>query len=120
MVFWEGSHGTRKTTSNDAHYDLFFGHQDPRIERNKLYPLYEVIVIAILAVIALAQGREDIERYAKAKRAWLSRFLKLEHGIPHHDVYRRVISRIAPEEIEQCFMNWVRAIKREYEREVAD
>jgi hypothetical protein len=87
---------------------------------NKLYPLYDVIVITILAVIALARGWDDIERYAKAKRAWLSRFLKLEHGIPHHDVYRRVISRIAPEEIERCFMNWVRAIRREYEREVAD
>jgi hypothetical protein len=79
--------------------------RDPRIERNKLYPLYEVIVITILAVIALARGREDIERYAKAKKAWLGRFLKLEHGIPHHDVYRRVISRIAPEEIEEYFMN---------------
>jgi hypothetical protein len=30
--------------------------RDPRIERNKLYPLYEVIVITILAVIAMAQG----------------------------------------------------------------
>jgi hypothetical protein len=31
-----------------------------------------------------------------------------------------MISRIAPEEIEGCFMNCVRAIKREHEREVAD
>ncbi|MDR2136496.1 MAG: transposase family protein [Treponema sp.] len=30
--------------------------RDPRITRNKLYPLYEGIVITILAVIALAQG----------------------------------------------------------------
>jgi hypothetical protein len=67
--------------------------RDPRIERSKLYPLYEVIVITILAVIALAQGWEDIERYAKAKKAWLSRFLKLEHGIPHHNLYQRVISQ---------------------------
>jgi hypothetical protein len=41
------------------------------------YPLYEVILITILAVIALAQGWEDIERYGKAKEAWLRRFLKL-------------------------------------------
>ena len=41
--------------------------RDPRIERNKLYPLYEVIVVTILAVIALARGWEDIERYGKAK-----------------------------------------------------
>jgi hypothetical protein len=35
----------------------------------------------------------------------------LRNGIPHHEVYRRVISRIAPEEIERRFMDWVRAIK---------
>jgi hypothetical protein len=86
--------------------------QDPRIERNKLYPLEEVIVIA------MAQGWEDIERYARAKEAWLRRFLPLEQGIPPHDVYRRVLIRIRPEEIEACFMNWVRAIKKEYEREI--
>ncbi|MDR0399748.1 MAG: ISAs1 family transposase, partial [Treponema sp.] len=92
--------------------------QDPRVERNKLYPLHEVIAITILAIIAMAQGWEDIERYGKAKRAWLGKFLSLEHRIPHHDVYRRVMGRIKPEEIEQCFMNWVRAVKKEYEREI--
>jgi hypothetical protein len=28
------------------------------------------------------------------------------------------MSRIKPEEIECCFMNWVRAVKKEYEREI--
>jgi hypothetical protein len=92
--------------------------RDPRIERNKVYPLHEVIVITILAVIAMAQGWEDIERYGKAKQAWLRKFLSLEHGIPHHDVYRRVMSRIKPEEIECYFMNWVLVVKKEYEREI--
>lgn len=92
--------------------------RDPRVERNKLYPLHEVIVITILAVIAMAQGWEDIQGYAKAKENWLRRFLPLEHGIPHHDVYRRVMTRLDPSEIEACFMNWVRAIKREYKREI--
>jgi hypothetical protein len=43
--------------------------QDPRIERNKLYPLEEVIVITILSTVAMAQGWEDIEQYARAKEA---------------------------------------------------
>jgi hypothetical protein len=43
--------------------------RDPRVERNKLYPLYEIIVITIRAVIARAQGWEDIERYVKAEEA---------------------------------------------------
>jgi hypothetical protein len=50
---------------------------------NKLYPLYEVIGITIPAIIAMARGWEDIERYTKAKKARLSRFLKPGHGIPY-------------------------------------
>jgi predicted transposase YbfD/YdcC len=92
--------------------------KDPRIERKKLYPLIEVIVITLLAVMAFAQGWEDIERFGKAKKAWLSKFLKLEHGIPKHDVYRRVFCVLNPKEIERCFMNWVRAVKNNYDREV--
>jgi hypothetical protein len=48
--------------------------RDPRVEWNKLYPLDEVIIITILAVIALAQGWEDIERYVKAKKDWLGQY----------------------------------------------
>jgi hypothetical protein len=92
--------------------------QDPRIERNKLYPLEEVIIITILATIAMARGWEDIERYARAKEAWLRRFLPLKQGIPPHDVYRREMIRIRPSETEACFMNRVRAIKKDYEREI--
>jgi predicted transposase YbfD/YdcC len=91
---------------------------DPRVERNKLYPLIEVIVITLLAVMAFAKGWEDIQRYGKAKRKWLSKFLELKEGIPPHDVYRRVFSRLNPAEIEKCFMNWVRDIKKDYEREL--
>jgi hypothetical protein len=42
----------------------------------------------------------------------------MEHGIPRHDVYRRVMSRIKPEKIEHCFMNRARAVRNEYEREI--
>jgi hypothetical protein len=46
----------------------FFKHiQDPRVERNKAYPLLEVMVITLLAVKASAEGWEDIEKYGKAK-----------------------------------------------------
>ena len=92
--------------------------KDPRIERKKKYPLIEVIVITLLATMAFAQGWEDIERFGKAKKAWLSKFLKLEHGIPPHDVYRRVFCVLKPKEVERCFMNWVRAVKQNYDREV--
>ena len=91
---------------------------DPRKEINRKYPLNEIIVITILAVLSFAKGWEDIERYGKAKRRWLSKFLELKKGIPKHDVYRRVFNVLKPELIEACFMNWVRAIKQNTPREV--
>ena len=35
--------------------------EDPRIERKKLYPLTEVILIALLAVMSGGEGWEDME-----------------------------------------------------------
>ena len=98
--------------------DFFRTIKDPRIERNKVYPLIEVIVITLLAVMAFAEGWEDIEKYGKAKEKWLKKFLPLQNGIPKHDVYRRVFIRLKPEAITSCFMEWVRAIKRDVTREV--
>jgi predicted transposase YbfD/YdcC len=98
--------------------DYFKDIKDPRIERNKAYPLIEVIVITILAVMAFAEGWEDIETYGLAKQAWLKKFLPLVNGIPKHDVYRRVFCRLHPAAIEQCFMAWVRDIKQDIDREV--
>jgi predicted transposase YbfD/YdcC len=98
--------------------DYFKDIKDPRIERNKAYPLIEVIVITILAVMAFAEGWEDIETYGLAKQAWLKKFLPLRNGIPKHDVYRRVFNRLQPTAIEQCFMAWVRDIKQDITREI--
>ena len=98
--------------------DFFNTIKDPRIDRKKCYPLIEVIVIRLLAVMAFAKGREDIELYGNTKKAWLKQFLSLENGIPKHDVYRRVFNRLNPQDIERCFMAWVRAIKQDKEREV--
>jgi hypothetical protein len=47
--------------------DFFKNIKDPRVERNKAYSLIEVIVITLLAVMAFAEGWEDIEKYGKAR-----------------------------------------------------
>jgi IS1 family transposase len=65
--------------------------------------------------MASAEGWKDIETYGKAKEGWLKKFLPLEQGIPKHDVCRRVFTRLKPETVSSCFMEWVRAIKRDIE-----
>jgi predicted transposase YbfD/YdcC len=98
----------------------YFSHiEDPRREtKNKKYPLIEVIVIAFLAVMSGADGWESMERYGVMRKKWLGRFLALAEGIPKHDVYRRVLYAIRSELLEACFMNWVRDIKQDIQREV--
>lgn len=83
---------------------------DPRIERSKEHLLIDIIAIAILAVISGADGWIGIETYGKAKYEWLKEFLELPNGIPSHDTFSRVFARLAPEEFEKCFQNWLNSI----------
>jgi len=68
--------------------------------------LIDIIVMAILAVIAGAKGWEDIENYAISKQDWLAEFLTLPNGIPGHDTFRRVSSGSQPQ-VLSCFQRWV-------------
>ena len=41
---------------------------DFRVERNKLYPLPEILLLVVCAVLSGAEGWEAIEEFGKAKR----------------------------------------------------
>jgi len=57
--------------------------EDPRSSVNILHPLGSVLVIAIMAVLAGANGPTAIARWANMKAELLSRLLSLPHGVPH-------------------------------------
>jgi hypothetical protein len=40
----------------------------------------------------------------------LRRFLELANGIPSHDTFNRVLSRLDVNAWQQCFINWVNAV----------
>ena len=83
---------------------------EPRINRTRAHLLIDIIAIAILAVISGAEGWVGIETYGKAKYEWLKEFLELPNGIPSHDTFSRVFSRINTSEFQQCFSSWVNSI----------
>ena len=86
--------------------------QDPRIERTKRHELLDIVVIAICGVICGADSWVDIEMFGKSKQDWLKRFLNLANGIPSHDTFGRVFSRLDPESFQSCFMDWVLTISQ--------
>ncbi len=80
---------------------------DPRSTVNRLHCLGGVIVIAICAVIANADGPTAIAHWAKLNEAWLREHLQLPNGIPGKDTFRRVLSMIDPAAFQQCFTEWL-------------
>jgi predicted transposase YbfD/YdcC len=86
---------------------LFADMDDPRVVGRCTYPLTEVVIIAICAVLCGAETWTEVEEFGKSKRAWLRKFLKLELGIPSHDTFRRVFSLLPAEDFETRFRQWV-------------
>ena len=92
--------------------DYFATLTDPRCPDapNSRHQLMDILLIAVCAVICGADGWEDIEEYGTSQAQWFATFLDLPHGIPSHDTFRRVLSRLDPEELTQCFIAWTEAL----------
>jgi hypothetical protein len=85
--------------------------EDPRSPVNLLHPLDSVIVIAIMAVLAGANGPTAIAKWAKIKTEVLLKLLDLPHGIPRKDVFRRVLATLKPDAFQACFTMWLTALR---------
>src|SRR3954453_21288425 len=90
---------------------------DPR-RRKVEHLLTDILVIAVIAVIACAESWEDIELYGRSKQAWLKTFLALPNGIPSHDTFRRDFMLLDPDAFEGCFARWAQSLTSKVEREV--
>jgi predicted transposase YbfD/YdcC len=84
---------------------VFRGLLDPRAA-NALHPLPEVLFIALAAILCGAEGPSDMERFGKSKEGLLRQILRLEHGIPSHDTFGRVLQALDPRKFEQVFLRF--------------
>lgn len=87
--------------------EYFADLDDFRVERTKLYPLAEIVAIAICAVIGGAESWVQVEVFGNAKKEWFARFLRLENGIPSHDTFGRVFTLLDPRRLQEAFRDWV-------------
>ena len=87
--------------------------EDPRSSVNRKHPLVSVVVIAIMAVLAGANGPTAIAKWAALKEDFLIAALSLPAGVPRKDVFRRVLMALRPEAFRACFVSWLTSLRAE-------
>jgi len=98
-----------------SHLDEIVRHfqelEDPRSTVNLQHPMASVVVIALMAVLAGANGPIAIAKWARLKEEFLLKTLNLPHGVPSKDVFRRVLMALRPAAFQACFANWLRSLR---------
>ncbi|MEM6846200.1 MAG: ISAs1 family transposase [Bacteroidota bacterium] len=84
--------------------------EDPRVDRNKLHNLPDILMISLCACICGAEDYEDFHLYGKKKIALLSQFLSLPHGIPSSATFRRVFNAMDPGAFSSVLSQWTQAV----------
>ena len=79
---------------------------DPRQQGKVVYPLDEILLLSLVAVLAGADGFADIARFGKKKLDFLRRLRPFAKGTPSHDQLGDVFAMLDPEAFRRCFVAW--------------
>src|SRR5271166_3379376 len=80
---------------------------DPRTGNAALHDFYELLMIALCAVLCGGQGATHMARFAAAKEPFLRGFLKLENGLPSHDTFSRLFRLLDPDRFRAAFQRFM-------------
>ena len=80
-------------------------------QRGKIrYPLPEVLLLCLLAVLAGAETITDIARFGEKKLNVLRRFRPFAAGTPAHDHLGDILATLDAKAFQRCFVAWVAAL----------
>ena len=83
---------------------------DPRQRGKIMYPLDEVLLLTLLAVLAGADSFVEIARFGEKKRDLLRRFRPFRDGTPSHDHLGDIFAALDAEQFQRCFVSWVSSL----------
>src|SRR3546814_1699199 len=75
-----------------------------------MYPVEEILLLAVLVVVAGAETFVDIARFGKKKLDVLLRFRPFAAGTPSHDHLGDIFATLDAEQFQQCFVKWVASL----------
>ena len=80
---------------------------DPRQAVKVIYPLAEVLLLTLCAIVAGAETFTDIALFGEEKLSVLRRFLPFAPGTPPHDRLGTIFAALDPEAFHTRFAAWV-------------
>src|SRR5499425_3544824 len=84
--------------------------EDPRQAGKVIYPLDEILLLCLLAVLGGAETFVDIARFGEKKIDLLRRFRPFVHGTPAHDHLGDIFAVLDAAAFQRCFVAWVAAV----------
>ena len=82
---------------------------DPR-RRDPVYPLLNVVVMTLCAVVSGADDFVAIAAWSRKNQTWLARYLDMSAGVPSHDRFNAIFAALNPREFETCLLSWITAL----------
>jgi predicted transposase YbfD/YdcC len=93
--------------------------RDPRAA-NASYPLLEILLVALAAVLCGAKSCTDMSDFGRRKIDLLRQFVPLEKGVPSHDVFSDVFRMLDPQAFERVFRGFVAAFAKFHGLDLSD
>ena len=83
--------------------------KDPRQQGKVSYPLDEILLLCLFAVLAGAECFTEIALFGVKKRDFLRRFRPFKDGTPDHGHLGDILAVLDAEQFQRCFVAWVAA-----------
>jgi len=90
--------------------DHFADLEDPRQLGKVVYPLDEILLLSLLAVLAGAETFTGIAEFGKEKLDLLRRLRPFANGVPEHDRLGEVFAALDAKQFQQCFVRWAAGV----------
>jgi predicted transposase YbfD/YdcC len=94
-----------------AFLDHFSALEDPRQRCKVLYPLDEIVLFVLCAVLSGADDFVEIAAWGRMRLGFLRRLRPFRNGIPSHDALNDVFNMLDGGQFQSCFVAWVAGLR---------
>ena len=92
---------------------------DPRTSRNQVYPLIDIVAVAVIGILCSANDWMAVVKWANAYVTWFQSVGLCFHGVPSHDTIGRFFRLVDPKAFENCFTQWMQTIVEQVQGVIA-